>query len=125
MQRCVLSLLVASMLVLGGCESVTSDSIQRWKNTEKGPGKLEAAVRDDKVPAKLRAEAAVALVQIGRPDEVESALAAMAPNEREAVSGELVPLYVGQLARGSVNEARDARDGLFGLREKAPPAIQK
>jgi hypothetical protein len=127
MQRTVL--VVVGMLVgavaLAACENVSSDSIQRWKNTEKGPGKLQAAVRDDKVAAKLRAEAAMALVQIGRPDEVESALGAMPEGQREAVSAELVPLYIGQLTQGSVNEARDARDGLVGLRAKASPAVQK
>ena len=117
---------IAGALLLGGCgESVSSDSIQKWKNTAKGPGKLEGALRDDKVPAKLRAEAAVALTQIGRPEEVESAFAAMSSDQREAVSAELVPLYLEQLNRGSVNEARDARDSLFAVREKASPALQK
>ena len=64
-------------------------------------------------------------MQIGRPEAVEAALPSLPPGDREAVSAELVPLFVAQLERGSVNEARDARDGLFSLREGANPALQK
>jgi hypothetical protein len=116
---------VGWVCLLLACESVNSDSIQRWKNTEKGPGKLEDALRDSKLPPKLRAEAALALVQIGRPEAVEAGLPSLAPGDREAVSTELVPLFVAQLEHGSVNEARDARDSLFSLREGANPALQK
>lgn len=117
--------LFVGIVALGACENVSSDSIQRWKNTEKGPGKLLATVRDDKVPANLRAQAAVALVQIGRPDEVESAVLAMGEAERETVTAELVPLYVNQLNQSSVNDAREARDALVGLRARSSPRLQK
>ncbi len=116
---------VGWVCLLLACESVNSDSIQRWKNTEKGPGKLEDALRDSKLPPRLRAEAAVALVQIGRPEAVEAGVPSLPRRRREAVSAELVPLFVAQLERGSVNEARDARDGLFSLREGVSPALQK
>jgi HEAT repeat protein len=127
MQRTVLVVVgvLAGALAVPACENVSSDSIQRWKNTEKGPGKLQATIRDDKIPAKLRAEAAMALVQIGRADEVESALGGMSEPQREGVAAELVPLYISQLTQGSVNEGRDARDGLVGLRAKSSPAVQK
>lgn len=116
---------VGWVCLLLACENVNSDAIQRWKNTEKGPGKLEDALRDSKLSPRLRAEAAQALVQIGRPEAVEAGLPSLPPGDRQAVSAELVPLFVAQLERGSVNEARDARDGLFSLREGATPELQK
>jgi len=62
------AILLAAMsaALCGGCNKPTSDSIQLWKTTEKGPEKLHDALADHSVPAKLRAEAAVAMVDIGR-----------------------------------------------------------
>jgi HEAT repeat protein len=124
MRRRVLAV-VCLMALAGGCENVSSDSIQRWKNTAKGPGKLDAAVRDRKVPAKLRAEAALALLNIAKPEGVEAAVPGLPADERDAVTAELVPLLIAQMQNGSVNEARDARDGLFSLREHATPQVKQ
>ena len=110
-----------------GCEKTTSDSIQVWKTTEKGPGKLAEAVRDRKVDAKLRAQAAAALVDIGKSDEVEAALAAMPPSERFDVVRALIPLYVSGMGTGggaTPEKALAARDALFSLRALASPEDQ-
>jgi hypothetical protein len=69
---------VAGCLVfaLSACESATSERIEAWKGTQKGPDKIEAALRSGNVPANLRAEAAAALVDIGRPEKVDEIMAA-------------------------------------------------
>ena len=49
------------------CSSrVSSENIALWKTTEKGPERLHDALADHAVAPKLRAEAAVALVDLGR-----------------------------------------------------------
>jgi hypothetical protein len=55
-------LTVAAMTLLGlaACETATSERIEAWKGTQKGPDKIESALRSSNVPAKLRAEAAAA-----------------------------------------------------------------
>jgi len=110
---------------LAGCEKPTAENIQVWKTTEKGPGKLAEAVRDRNVDAKLRAQAAAALVEIGKSDEVEAALAAMPPSERFDVVRALIPLYVSVMGTGGGPEkALAARDALFSLRALASPEDQ-
>ena len=99
-----------------GCNKVTSDSIELWKTTEKGPGKLSEAVADRATPPGLRAEAAAALVDIGKADEVEAALAAMPAGERWEVMKTLLPLYVTAMKVPSPEKALTFRDALFSLR---------
>jgi len=110
-----------------GCEKPTADNIQVWKTTEKGPGKLAEALRDRNVDAKLRAQAAAALADIGKSDEVEAALAAMPPSERFDVVRALIPLYVSGMGTGggaTPEKALAARDALFSLRALASPEDQ-
>jgi hypothetical protein len=108
-----------------GCDSVSSNSIQRWKGTEKGPRKLEGALEDKSVSPRLRAEAALALVEIGQGETVEQRLARLEQADRSAVANELIPMYAGVLQSGSVTQARDARDGLFSLRTQLPGPQQQ
>jgi hypothetical protein len=119
-----LAVALAGLLLAAGCDGVTADRIEQWKNTEKGPGKLESALKDSAVPTELRARAAIALVDIGRPDPVDDAFAAMPAAERGALIAALIPLYVETLQGGTVTKARDARDGLFSLRASATPEQQ-
>ena len=74
-RACALLGCLTATAALPGCEKPTAENIQVWKTTEKGPGKLAAALRDRGIDAKLRAQAAMALVDIGKGDEVEAALA--------------------------------------------------
>jgi hypothetical protein len=123
MKRVVLAIVFA--LVAAGCEGVTSDRIQQWKSTQKGPGKLQDALKDSSLSPKLRAEAAAALVDIGMADEVEQAMAAVPANERWEILKTLVPIYVAQMKTAELTKARAARDALFGVRAYAPPEEQK
>src|SRR6476646_5077581 len=87
-------LLAAVCAVLSsGCNKPTSDSIQLWKTTEKGPERLHDALADHSVPPKLRAEAAVAMVDIGRDEEVDTLIAQMPADDRAEIAKTLVPAY--------------------------------
>ncbi len=108
-----------------GCDRVTSESIQSWKTTQKGPIRLEEALKDPSVSPKLRAEAAAALVDTDRPDKVDAIMAAMASTERWDIVKTLVPIYTAGLAAKDINKMRAARDALFGIRGYAPPEEQK
>jgi hypothetical protein len=118
MRRLMVPLLLV-LLAGAGCENVSVDSIQRWKTTEKGPAKLQDALKDSSVSPALRAQAAVALVELGKEDEVEQALGQLP--DRAAVVKELIPLYAEGLKNPDVPRARAARDGLFAARAFAAP----
>ncbi|MEO8212882.1 MAG: hypothetical protein ABI560_06805 [Myxococcales bacterium] len=123
----LLSLLAVVCSSPFGCSKPSSDNIQLWKTTEKGPGKLAEALRDRGTDPKLRAEAAVALVDIGKAEEVDAALATIPASERWDTFKNLIPLYVTSMA-----ETKDAapekslafRDALFSLRPLASAADQ-
>jgi hypothetical protein len=61
----MLAIVVALVGPISGCK-VTSDDIQHWRRTVKGPNKLKAVLRSNNYEASLRAEAALALVDIER-----------------------------------------------------------
>jgi HEAT repeat protein len=115
--------LAAAALALAGssCVQVTSDNIQLWKTTEKGPGKLSDAIRNRALDPKLRAEAAVALVDIGKAEDVDAALGVMQANERWDVFKALVPLYVTAMKDPAPEKSLAFRDALFSARTLAPP----
>jgi hypothetical protein len=114
-------LALVGMLVLWivACERVSSQSIATWKGTQKGPDKIEAALRNANVPANLRAEAAAALVDIGRPETVDEILAKMPDGERSEIVKALIDIDIKGLSSPSVPKARDARDALFDVRAYA------
>lgn len=117
-------LLAAALSVVAvapsGCSKPSSDNIQLWKTTQKGPDRLRDAVADRGVPPRLRAEAAVALVDIGQAEAVDSAFAAMPAEDRAEISKSLIPLYEVAMKDPSPEKAVAARDGLFSLRQVGP-----
>ena len=116
--------LCLAVLVASACTSVSSDNIQLWKSTEKGPTKLVAALTDASVTPKLRAEAAVALVDIGRADEVEAGVAAMPAESRAAVVDALIPLFIAAAKASPPEKSLAYRDALFSVRGFARPEAQ-
>src|SRR4051812_35786390 len=76
-------------VLLGACNKPTSDNIQLWKTTEKGPDRLKDALGDHGVAPKLRAEAAVALVDIGQADEVDTIIGKMPVEDRAELTKSL------------------------------------
>jgi HEAT repeat protein len=110
-----------------GCNKPTSDSIQLWKTTEKGPERLHEALADHAVPPKLRAEAAVAMVDIGRAEEVDTVIAGLPADDRAEIAKTLVPAYEAAMtAQGPAGQrALEYRDALFSLRQSVPADDQK
>jgi HEAT repeat protein len=121
--------LIAAVFVvpLGGCNKPTADSIQLWKTTEKGPEKLHEALSDHSVPANLRAEAAVALVDIGRGEEVDTVIGGLRADDRAEIAKTLIPGYEAAMtAQGPAGpRALEYRDALFSLRQSVPAEDKK
>ena len=113
------------LFALAACESVSSERIETWKGTQKGPDKIEAALRGGNVPANLRALAAAALVDIGQPEKVDEIMAAMEAGDRWEILKTLVEIHVKGIASSQVPKAREARDALFSVRQYALPEEQK
>ncbi|HXJ20241.1 MAG TPA: hypothetical protein VMT03_08410 [Polyangia bacterium] len=103
----------------------TSENIALWKTTEKGPDRLHEALADHSVPAKLRAQAAAALVDIGRADEVDTVLAGAPADDRAEIAKSLIPIYETGMKDASPDKTLEYRDALFSLRGMAPPEDQK
>jgi hypothetical protein len=120
-----LILALVCTLAAAGCEGVSSANIQKWKNTQKGPGKLHEALKDSSVAPKLRAEAAAAMVDIGLADEVEQTMATLPAGDRWEIIKTLIPVYTAQMKDSDTQKARAGRDALFGVRGYAPPEEQK
>lgn len=111
---------VGATVMLPACEKVTSESIERWKGTVKGPDKLEDAFEDASLAPALRAEAAAALVSLGRSEVVNQHVAALSPEARAPLVSALVARHLETLGRGEQGQpTQDARDALFGLRDLA------
>jgi len=118
----VILLAAGAVSFLGACNKPTSDSIQLWKTTEKGPERLHDALADHGVPPKLRAEAAVALVDIGKSEEVDTVIAGLPADDRAEIAKTLAPGYEAAMtAQGPTGERALAyRDALFSLRQSLP-----
>ncbi|HWJ55105.1 MAG TPA: hypothetical protein VNR90_02790 [Vicinamibacterales bacterium] len=120
-------LLAAVFLAPLGCNKPTSDSIQLWKTTEKGPEKLHEALASHSVPANLRAEAAIAMVDIGRGEEVDTLIAGLPADDRAEIAKTLIPGYeTAMTAQGPGGQRTlEYRDALFSLRQFVPNEDKK
>jgi len=109
---------------LSGCNKPTSDSIQLWKTTEKGPERLHNALADHSVPPNLRGEAAIAMVDIGHGEEVDTVIASLPADDRAEIAKTLIPGYQAAMtAQGPTGtRALEYRDALFSLRQSVPAA---
>ncbi|HEY6475581.1 MAG TPA: HEAT repeat domain-containing protein, partial [Polyangia bacterium] len=119
------SLWLLAVLGLGCSARVTSENIALWKTTEKGPDRLHEALADHAVAPKLRAEVAVALVDIGRGGEVDQILRAASADDRADITRSLEPAYEVAMKDPAPEKALAYRDALFSLRQVAPPDDQK
>jgi HEAT repeat protein len=108
-----------------GCNKPTSDNIQLWKTTEKGPERLHDALADHAVEPRLRAEAAVALVDVGRSEDVDTTFQALPADDRAAIAKSLEPLYEVAMKDPSPDKALAYRDALYSLRQFVAPDEQK
>ena len=120
-------ILFFAALLVTGC-NVTEEKIELWKGTQNGPKKLADTVGDSSVPAKLRAKAGVALVQINEWNLFRKTFSDMPKEDRDEIVLIIAPM-LGEISKGSVdNEASgpskeqvDAKDGLYNLLEYAGP----
>jgi HEAT repeat protein len=109
-----------------GCE-VTAEKITTWKDTERGPGKLRDAVKSSSVSGDLRGLAWSALIEIGMATEAEEDWKALSDADKKAVAHAAFP-SLKTLAMGAeggdktTRKQRNAKDGLFVLRDAADPA---
>lgn len=80
-------------LVLAACEKTSHDSIDKWVNTEKGPGKLKKTVEDESVDADLSAHAAVNLIRppLSQETDVKNALERMSQGRRKDMVDKMIP----------------------------------
>src|SRR6185437_4649691 len=83
------------------------------------------ALADHSVAPKLRAEAAVALVDIGRGGEVYQILSTASADERADIAKSLEPAYEVAMKDPAPEKALAYRDALFSLRQVASPEDQK
>jgi HEAT repeat protein len=120
-----LQLALVAGLFASGCNKPSSDNIQLWKTTEKGPEKLREALADHGVPARLRAEAAVALVDIGRAEEVDTTFQSLSPEDRADIAKQLEPLYEVGMKNPSPEKALESRDALYSLRQFVSPQSEE
>ena len=123
MKATILSVLC--LVMLSSCESVTAERIESWKGTQKGPGKIEKALRNSDVSPALRAQAAAALVELGQPEKVDDIMATLPAASRWEIVKHLVDIHAKGMRQEDVNKARDARDALFSVRGYAPPDEKK
>jgi HEAT repeat protein len=112
--------------VLSGCE-VTPEKIARWKETERGPRKLQEALGNDSVTPALRGQALAALVELGMTSEALAELDKAPDAARGGIVHEaLAPLTAALGKVGAPDPTtrpqREAKDALFSLRKAAAPA---
>ncbi|HEX8950939.1 MAG TPA: hypothetical protein VF997_12260 [Polyangia bacterium] len=115
-----------SAVASSGCNP-TPDKIARWKETERGPGKLRDALAQSGLDPSLRGQALAALVEVGMAQDAVADLAKVDDKERRAIIHDAVP-RLAELARGSgvagsatTRAQREAKDALFLLRTDAAP----
>ncbi|HVR02995.1 MAG TPA: hypothetical protein VMT47_12740 [Polyangia bacterium] len=112
-------------LAASACNKPSSDNIQLWKTTEKGPERLRETLADHGTPPRLRAEAAVALVDVGRAEEVDTTFQSLPPEDRSEVAKNLEPLCEVSMKDPSPDKALAYRDALYSLRQFVVPDEQK
>ncbi len=114
-----------AVLSATACEKTTHENIDKWKSTEKGPGKLAKALSDDGLDPDLSAHAAANMILLGRDQDVRHTLDSMAAARRDKVIAALAP-RLWKLARieGDMELPKsstqiNAKDALIQLRKYA------
>jgi len=72
--RYVLAVFVALATVAAGCDGVSEDNLNKWMNTERGPGKIVEVLGDSALDVGLRAIAARNLIRMDRWGDVHKVL---------------------------------------------------
>ena len=124
------ALLIVSLVFGVGCEKTNHENIDKWTRTEKGPGKLEKALKDDSLDADLSAHAAANMIRMGNDPAVRTAFDGMGDARKVQVLGKLAP-RLWDLARIEKEDALPAstqiiaKDALINLRKHGDPALKQ
>jgi len=115
---------VATVLAASGCEKTDHENIDKWMNTQKGPGKLKKAVVDKGLDPELVAHAAENLIRLNQDNVVRDAFAAMTADRASAVTAKLAPRLWERARVEGENTVPSplnitAKDALFDLRKYA------
>jgi hypothetical protein len=120
----MLAIVVALVGPISGCK-VTSDDIQHWRRTVKGPNKLKAVLRSSTYETSLRTEAALALVDIertgGEHDVHGIAELGHTLTELRAVNDPALPEIVSGMAPSLVTMMRGAQNANHQPGQPTPP----
>jgi hypothetical protein len=123
------SLLLGVLAVGTGCEKTNDESIEKWRRTEKGPGKLKATLHNTSIDPSLSAHAAAVMIDMGQDGPVRTEFEEMAPARRVAVLQKLAP-RLWDAARIQREDALPvgpqivAKDQLFALRKYADDPLK-
>jgi hypothetical protein len=123
--------------LLAGCV-VTTEDIEHWKGTVKGPGKIVAVMLADKYPIELRTQAALALVDMERQDrdgtaDLQSALQRLDEETRNQVIRGMVDGLTAQMKQADPSKGEGggpsprqirAKDAAFLLITHAPADVK-
>ena len=94
---------IALFILATGC-SVKAEDLEKWKTTQKGPDKLAAVLLDDKYDADLRAQAAVALADVGefaQWEVLEKAFKVIGEPQRTQIIEAMVPYLEKMVSEGT------------------------
>lgn len=123
------ALIACVAMMMTACEKTDHESIDKWANTQKGPGKLKKAFTDDSIDADLSAHAGVNMIKRGRDQEVKTELDNMAQGRRGQVVAKMgarlwdVARLEGDLQM-PVPAQVQAKDALVMIRKYADPATR-
>jgi len=84
-------LLLTAVLITGCSDKTTHENIDKWRTTQKGAGKLAAALADESIDADLSAHAAANMIKSSRDTDVRAALDQMNAGRRAKVIAALAP----------------------------------
>ncbi len=121
----VLSVALVLAPIAAGCSRPSSDNIQLWKTTQKGPERLHETLVNRGVAPRLRGEAAVALIDIGHTEEVEETFAKLPTDDRAEIWKTVEPAYEVAMKDPAPEKALAYRDALFSMRQFGNPDEQK
>jgi hypothetical protein len=128
--RLVLALLVG-MLGVGAiaCDKASHENIDKWLETEKGPGKLEDAMKNGDLDADLRAHAAQNLIRLGEELKVFEWFEKTKPETAQKILVKLAPrLWENARVDGALSVPdriqSTAKDALYFLRPVADDATR-
>ncbi|HEY4182529.1 MAG TPA: hypothetical protein VGM90_37110 [Kofleriaceae bacterium] len=123
------SLALGLLGVAAGCEKTNDESIEKWRRTEKGPGKLKATLHNSSIDPALSAHAAAVMIDMGQDGPVRTEFDEMAAERRILVLQKLAP-RLWDSARVQREDALPvgpqivAKDQLFALRKYADAPLK-